>query len=107
MSILRSLSLFLSVFSGEMSVPDRDAIEGNGLAAASGRFRFRSEIEFNVLPSVATLGLQTETRRRLVSTMHHAILTAGIARFAINHAVFFPLHLIQQFGVARIMRVGH
>src|SRR5207249_1952302 len=98
---------FLSVFTGEMSVPDRDAIEGNGLAAASSRFRFRSEIKLYRLPGIAGLRLQTETRGRLITAVHHAIFATRIARHAVNHSVFLPLHLLQQFGVARIMGVGH
>src|SRR5205823_2941631 len=104
---LRSLGRFLSVFPGEMSVPNRDAIEGNGLAAASSRFRFWSEIKFNRLPGIAPLRLQPEARGRLVAAVDHAILATRIARDTIDDSVFFPLHFFEQLGIARVMRVGH
>src|SRR5438270_14099651 len=107
MSTLRSLGRFLSVFAGEVSVPDRDAIEGNSFAAAPGRFRFRSIIKFDRLPGIAALRLQTETGGWFVAAVHHAVFATRITRDAVDHAVFFPLNFFEQLGVARIMRVGH
>src|SRR6266480_6976569 len=103
MSILRRLrSRNFSVLTSFVAVSATHAVESESFAAAAGRFRFRSEIKLDRLPSIAALRLQTETGRRFVPAVHHAILTTRIARHAVNHAVFLPLHLLQQFGVARI-----
>src|SRR5256885_11818651 len=98
MSMLRSLGRFLSVFAGEMSVPDRDAVKSNSFATAPGRFRFRAEIEFNIFPSIAALRLEAERRRRFVAAMHHAIFATRIARDAIDHPVLFPFNFFEQLG---------
>src|SRR5260370_428122 len=108
MSILRRLrGVDFRVLAGLVAVSTAHAVESERFAAASGRFRFWSEIKLDRLPSVAALRLQTEARRRFISAVHHAILATRIARHTIDYAVLLPLHLLQQFGVARIVRVGH
>src|SRR2546423_15649265 len=107
MSILRRLRRFLSVFAREMPVADRDAIEGDGFAAAAGRLWLGAEVKSDRLPGVAALSLQTEARGRLVAAMDHAIFATRIARDAVNHAVFVPFHFLEQLLVARVVRVGH
>src|SRR2546423_843384 len=109
MSILRSLSSSrgLRAFAGDMSVSAAHAIECNRFAATSGWFRFWSEIELDRFPSITALRLQAKAGGRLVTAMHHAVLASAVARNTIDNAVFFPLHSLQQFGVTRVMRVGH
>src|SRR5207302_3393434 len=108
MSILRGLGgIDFGMLASFVAVAGSYAVEGESLAAASRRFRFRSEIKSNVLPRVAALRLQTETGGRLIPTVHHAILATRIARHPVNYAVFFPFHFLEQFGVARVMGVRH
>src|SRR5438132_272539 len=96
MSILRRLRGFgFGVLAGFVAVSATHAVERDRFTATSGRFRFRSEIKLDCFPSVAALRLQTETGRRFVAAMHHAIFTTRIARYAVNHAVLLPLDLLQ------------
>src|SRR5258708_7044180 len=108
LSILRRLrGLGFGVLTGFVTVSTTHAVESESFAAPPCRFWFRSEIKLDRLPGIAAFRLQTQAGRRFIPAVHHAILATRIARHAVNHAVFLPLHLLQQFGVARIMRVGH
>src|SRR6266571_4921332 len=95
LSILRRLrGLGFGVLTGFVTVSTTHAVESESFAATAGRFRFRSEIKFDRLPSIAVLRLQTEARRRFISAMHHAVFATRIARDAVNHAVFLPLDFL-------------
>src|SRR5207244_6337848 len=106
-STLRRLrGLGFGVLTSFVTVSATHTIESDSFTATSRRFRFRSEIKLDRLPSIAALRLQTEAGRRFIPAVHHAILATRVARHAVNHAVFLPLHFLQQFGLARIVRVG-
>src|SRR4030095_6958216 len=90
-----------------MSVSRTDTVERRNFIAAAGRFRFCAEVKLHGFPSIASLRLQTEARRWLITAMDHAILAATVFRDAILDSVFLPLHLFEQFRVARIVSIGH
>src|SRR5262249_44277504 len=90
-----------------MTISRADTVVGEHFTAAAGRLRFRTEIELDCFPSVASLSLQTERCSGLVSAMYHAIFTPTIARDPINDSVAIPIRLFQQLCIAREMAVGH
>src|SRR5207244_11630916 len=103
----RGLGFGFGILTGFVTVSASYTLESDSFTATSRRFWFRSEIKLDRLPSIAALRLQTEAGRRFIPAVHHAILATRVARHAVNHAVFLPLHFLQQFGLARIVRVGH
>src|SRR2546425_7744897 len=90
-----------------MTVSGADAVKHDDFAAVALRFRSRTEIKFDVLPSVTALRLQAESRGRFVAAMDHAVFAAAVAGDPVYHAVAVPLYLLQQLGVAGVMRVRH
>ena len=88
---LRGLGCNFCAFAGQVAVAGGHAVEGEHFAAAAGRFRFRAEIKLDRFPGVAALRLQPQTRRRLVTAMHHAVFATRIARDAVHDAVFVPV----------------
>ena len=65
------------------------------------------EVVADVLPVVAALVVGAERAAGIVAAVDHAVLAARVARDAVHHAVFVPVHLVQHFLVARVMAVGH
>src|SRR5947208_12785414 len=90
-----------------MTVSAADAVEHDDFAAVAFCLRSRSEIELDVFPGIAALRLQAQGSGRLVSTMDHAIFAAAVPRDAVHDPIFLPLHFLEQFRVARVMRVSH
>src|ERR1043166_7105485 len=85
----------------QMAVAGGDAIVGRDLVTLAGRFRFRPEVEPDIFPGVAALRVEAQAGRWFVAAMDHAIFAAAVFRDAIDHAVFFPLHFLQQLRVTR------
>ena len=90
----------LGLLSRNVTVAGTHAIECDRFAAASGCLWPRAEIKFHSLPSVARLSVQTETGRRLVAAVGHAILATRISRHAVHDAVFVPIDAREQLGIA-------
>src|SRR5437764_4020289 len=90
-----------------MTVTDGDAVKHDRFAASPRGIRLPAEIELDGFPSVTTLRLQAQTCCRLVTAVHHAILTTAVPRDTINNAVSVPLGFFEQLRIARIMRIRH
>src|SRR6266850_7705515 len=90
---LRSFGCDFCAFSSQVPITRAHAIEGENLAATARRFRFRAEIELDRFPRVSSLCLQSQRRSRLVTAMHHAVLTSAVARYAVDDAIAVPFGL--------------
>src|SRR5437870_5500491 len=90
-----------------MSVTGSHSVKSENFAATPGRLRLRTEIESNCFPRVPALRLQPQGCRRFITAVHHAILAAAITRHSVHDAVPLPLGFLQQFRIARVMRIGH
>src|SRR5450432_4864161 len=90
-----------------MPIAGTDAVVGRDFIAFASWFRFWAEIEAHCFPCVAALRVKAQTGSRLVAAMDHAVLAAAVLRDAVDDAILFPLHFLEQLRVARIMRVGH
>src|SRR6266545_2364035 len=84
---LRGFGCDFCAFPGQVSVTRAHAIEGENFAATARRLRFRAEIELDRFPRVSSLCLQPQRRSRLVTAMHHAVLTSAIARDSVDDAI--------------------
>src|SRR2546422_8349853 len=103
MRILGSLCREFGFLAGQVSIARTDAVKNSNLISLARCLRSGTKIKTDVLPRIAALRLEAETGRWLIAAMHHAVLTAHIPGHAVDHAVFLPLHFLQQLGVTGIM----
>src|SRR5690349_9205317 len=113
-SILRCLGRNLGALAREMTVTRGNTVICQHFVTASGWLGTRTEIELYRLPGIAGLSLQPKARRGLIPAMGHAVFATRIACDTVNHAIFLPIHIGEQFGVAIEVastigadRVGH
>src|SRR5437763_16832655 len=90
-----------------MSVSRSHSVKSKNFAAKPGWLRLRTEIEFNGLPRIAALCLQTQTCGRFIAAVHAGLFAPAMTRHSVCDAVPLPLCFLQLFCIARIMRVGH
>lgn len=91
----------------EVAFADAGAVEGALFKLGIGGIRLRlgAEVVFHVDPGVA--GLVAQRAARIVAAVDHAVFAARIARDAVHHPVFLPLHGPEHLAVGRIVAVGH
>src|SRR5205823_1587605 len=92
---LRGLRCNFCAFPRQVPVAGAHAIEGEHFAATARGFRLRAEIELDRFPSVSSLRLQSQSRGRLVTAMHHAVFATAIPRDSVDDAIPVPCRLFQ------------
>src|ERR1051326_9338291 len=90
-----------------MSFANRAAVESHDGFARVIRLRLCCEVVLNILPGVAPLIICAQSPARVVAAVDHAILASGITGYAIDYAIFVPIHLIKHLLVTGKMAVGH
>src|SRR5437899_791053 len=86
-----------------MTVTGRYPIINRDFTPAARARRSWTKIEFQRFPSIASLSMQAEAGRWLITAVRHAILTPGIARDPIHQAIFFPRHGGEHFAIGFVM----
>src|SRR4030095_3615433 len=104
---LRGLRCNFCAFPRQVPVTGAHAIEGEHFAATARGFRFRAEIELDRFPRVSSLRLQSQSRCRLVTAMHHAIFASAIASDPVYDSITLPFKFFEQLRIARVVPVGH
>src|SRR4051812_3861237 len=90
---------------GEVTFADGKAIEGANGAALIKRLWPRAKVIADVLPGIPALVIGPERSAGIIAAVDHAVLTARVARDAIDNAVLIPGYFLQHFLITGVMAV--